>query len=373
MSRVGLTLTDDSEDSSPRAGFRGGWQDLSRPLSSTRSSRPTLQSSLQLRDSVINAVERLNRRFFKVWRKLSTLQKVLVIIGLTVLSVGGILFLVFNEKIFGWLEPYAEKWKGTKGGWTILWAAIFVAAFPPMIGYSSCATTAGFVYGVWEGWLILATATVAGSFASFIVSRTILRNYVERMVANDKRFAALTMTLKEDGLKLLCMIRLCPLPFSLSNGAMAIVPSVEPQAFALATALITPKLFIHVFIGSRLAAIAKSHEQMSTGAKLLNYTSILFGAVVGGAVGWYIYQKTMARSRQLETGPGADVPTPKFTDDPEEQLASGSLGDDEDEDDAPDYFDESPELRYTDEGDDDPFSRGDETDDERIIMYGHKR
>ncbi|RMZ79566.1 hypothetical protein DV737_g3413, partial [Chaetothyriales sp. CBS 132003] len=352
MSRLSLGLTDDSRGSLPRPGFRGGWQDLGSPVPSARSRRPTLQSSLELRDNVINTAERLNRRFLKIWRKLSTLQKVLAVFVLIALNVAGILFLVFNERIFGWLEPYAEKWKSTKAGWTILWAVTFITAFPPMIGYSSCATTAGFVFGVWEGWLILATATVAGSLTSFIVSRTILRSYVERLVANDKRFAALTMTLKEDGLKLLCMIRLCPLPFSLSNGAMATVPSVEPQTFALATALITPKLFIHVFIGSRLAAIAKSHEQMSTGTRLLNYASILFGAVVGALVGWYIYQKTMARSRQLDSRPAADVPTPKFTDDPEEQP--------------------SPEVRYTDDGDHDPFGRGDETDDERIALYGHK-
>ncbi|RMD42473.1 hypothetical protein DV735_g2642, partial [Chaetothyriales sp. CBS 134920] len=357
MPRLGPSA--DSHHSLPRPGFHAAGL-----------SRSSLPSSVQLRDNIINAADRLSRRFLQIWRRLTTLQRILLVIALVVLSVAGTLFLVFNEKIFGWLEPYAEKWKATRGGWTLLWAITFVTAFPPMIGYSSCATTAGFVYGVWEGWLILATATVAGSFASFLVSRTILRSYVERMVANDRRFAALTMTLKEDGLKLLCMIRLCPLPFSLSNGAMATVPSVEPQTFALATALITPKLFIHVFIGSRLSAIAKSHEQMPIGTKLLNYASILFGAVVGAAVGWYIYQKTMARSRQLE----AETPVPaapKFSDDPAHQLAADGVGDGE-EDDAPDYFDES-DLRYTDQGDDDPFSRGDESDEERIALYDHKR
>ncbi|RMZ79986.1 hypothetical protein DV738_g2978, partial [Chaetothyriales sp. CBS 135597] len=354
-----LDLTADSHHSLPRPGFHAA-----------RLSRSSLPSSVQLRDNAINAADRLSRRFLQLWRKLTTLQKILLVIALVVLTLAGTLFLIFNEKVFGWLEPYAEKWKATKGGWTLLWAITFVTAFPPMIGYSSCATTAGFVYGVWEGWLILATATVAGSFVSFLVSRTILRTYVERMVANDKRFAALTLTLKEDGLKLLCMIRLCPLPFSLSNGAMATVPSVEPQTFALATALITPKLFIHVFIGSRLAAIAKSHEQMPLGTKLLNYASILFGAVVGATVGWYIYQKTMARSRQLEAEPPAPS-TPKFSDDPEQQLTHDGLGLG-DEDDTPDYFEE-PDLRYSDEGDDDPFSRGDETDEERIALYDHKR
>jgi uncharacterized membrane protein YdjX (TVP38/TMEM64 family) len=312
-----------------------------------------------------------------VWKKLTTLQKVLVVVALVLINVGGILFLVFNEKIFGWLQPYAEKWKHTTGGWTILWAITFLTAFPPIIGYSSCGTTAGFVYGIWEGWLILATATIVGSFCSFIASRTVLKKYVERLVANDKRFAALTLTLKQDGIKLLCLIRLCPLPYSLSNGAMSTFPTVQPHMYALATALITPKLFIHVFIGSRLAAIAKSGEQMSAGTKAVNYTSIVVGGLVGAGVGWYIYRSTIQRARELETQEAANVqdtirrtgaPPKQFMDDPEAQLAAETLADD-----TPDYFDETTEPQYRDETDEDPFSRGDDIDHGAIVMQGHRK
>ena len=58
-----------------------------------------------------------------------------------------ILFLIFSEKIFAWLQPVAEKWKNLRGGWLILWAITFATAFPPVIGYSTCLTLAGFVYG----------------------------------------------------------------------------------------------------------------------------------------------------------------------------------------------------------------------------------
>ena len=160
-----------------------------------------------------------------------------------------------------------------------------------MIGYSTCGTTAGFVYGVWEGWLILATASVVGSTCSIIVSRTVLRRYVERLLANDKRFAALALTIKHDGLKLLCMIRLCPLPYSLSNGAMSTFPTVQPLMYAAATAIVSPKLLVHAFIGSRLAAIAKSGEKMSAGTKAINWASIVVGAFLGGFTGWYIYRR----------------------------------------------------------------------------------
>ena len=97
-----------------------------------------------------------------------------------VLLVMTILFLVYNERIFKWLSPAAKRWRNLSGGWLILWAMTFITAFPPMIGYSTTITIAGFVFGM-KGWFIVATANVAGSICSFIVSRTVLKDFVGRL------------------------------------------------------------------------------------------------------------------------------------------------------------------------------------------------
>lgn len=123
---------------------------------------------------------------------------------------------------------------------------------------------------------------------------------MQRLLAHDTRFAALALTLKHDGLKLLVMIRLCPLPYSLSNGACATFPSVTPAAFALATALVSPKLLIHIFIGSRLRAIAGGDGEMDAKTKALNWASVAFGMLVGTATGLLIYRQTKLRASELE-------------------------------------------------------------------------
>jgi uncharacterized membrane protein YdjX (TVP38/TMEM64 family) len=228
------------------------------------------------------------------------LQRILAVILLLLLNVLFILFFIYNERIFGYLAPAAEKWRDIPGGWTILWTLTFISAFPPLIGYSTTVTISGFVYGFPNGWYIVSTATVVGSLASFIASRTILSKYVHRLVGQDKRFEALALTLKHDGLKILCMIRVCPLPYSLSNAAMSTFPTVHPLSFALATAIASPKLLIHVFIGSRLASLAESGGKMDAGTKAINYASIIIGSIIGAAVGYIIYQRTMARARELE-------------------------------------------------------------------------
>jgi uncharacterized membrane protein YdjX (TVP38/TMEM64 family) len=62
---------------------------------------------------------------------------------------------------------------------------------------------------------------------------------VNRLVGSDKRFVALGQVLRRDGIVVLTMIRFCPLPYSLSNGFLATIPSIDVASFALGTALST--------------------------------------------------------------------------------------------------------------------------------------
>ena len=308
---------------------------------------------------------------------MSPIQQALsVVVGLSTVVLA-ILFLVFSERIFAWLEPVAEKWQNLRGGWLILWLMCFVTAFPPVIGYSTCLTLAGFIYGFPWGWPIVASATIVGSTCSFIVSRTLLKGFVDRLVVGDQRFEALSLVLKHDGLKLLLMIRLCPLPYSLSNGAISTFPTVQPLMFALATAAATPKLFIAVFVGSRLAVIAKSGEKMDAGTKAINWISIILGVLLGVATGWLIYTRTLARSRQLEAEGrmGARHPNPQptdFADDPEEQTATAMLI----HDDQIDFLDQARDSGYQDEftdDEDDVFRYADGDEEQGAVALKKER
>ena len=83
----------------------------------------------------------------------------------------------------------------------------------------------------------MATASVAGSTAAFYTSRGVFSGYVHSLVGTDKRFVALGQVLRHDGLLVLTGVRFCPLPYSLSNGFLATIPSITPWAFAVSTAL----------------------------------------------------------------------------------------------------------------------------------------
>ena len=121
------------------------WTRSSQSL--TRNNQPHGRRRSRFIDTSINSVQKLWRRLFKLVEGMTSAQLALsVIAGLVTIALA-ILFLVFSERIFAWLVPVAEKWKNLKGGWLILWAMTFATAFPPVIGYSTCLTLAGFVYG----------------------------------------------------------------------------------------------------------------------------------------------------------------------------------------------------------------------------------
>lgn len=107
-----------------------------------------------MRQRIMTNFDKLNRRATDQYNKLTPVQKILFIVGNIALAVLGILFLIYNEKIFGSLMPVAKKWRDIRAGWLILWVLIFVVSFPPLIGYSSLLTIAGFVYGFPNGYVL---------------------------------------------------------------------------------------------------------------------------------------------------------------------------------------------------------------------------
>ncbi|KAF5004731.1 hypothetical protein FDECE_8775 [Fusarium decemcellulare] len=277
---------------------------LSNPLMRRRASSGGANSSFMRR--IWASLNLLGEQTLKVYMRMSPAQRLLAITGIAVAGVLGVLALVYSHAFFKWLEPMAEKWRAIPFGWIFAFLLVFVTSFPPIVGYSTASTIAGFVYGFPWGWPIVASGCTLGALGAFLASRTILSSYVDRMVGRDHRFVALGQVLRQEGIWYLTAIRFCPLPFSLSNGFLATIPSITPLAFTISTALSSPKLLVHVFIGSRLALLAEKGDQMTAGDKAINYLSMVIGGAVGLIVGLIIYRRTMARAAELARQEGLD-------------------------------------------------------------------
>lgn len=224
---------------------------------------------------------------------------VLIFAGLCCGTIG-LLLLVFHNKIFNWLVTVSNELHDKKSTQFILGCLIFVVGFPPLIGYSFLSTSTGLIYGVsWHGWLILSISSVCGSIASFTVFKNILKSRAEQLVHTNKRFEAFASILKENnGYWFLALLRLCPFPYSLTNGAIAGVHGITIKNFAIANLITTPKLFIYLFVGSKLKNIG---ETKSSSEKIFDILSIVFTGVVFTMTAWLLYFKTQQRYQLLST------------------------------------------------------------------------
>lgn len=224
------------------------------------------------------------------YRRLNRFKRFMLIVSGIVLLVVMILGVVFHKKLLTLLVSFSDIIKDSKYGQLIILAMVVFVSIPPFLGYSLTSSLCGMAYG-FKGWPLLAAATVIGSSIGFLLSRYLMRKQSQKLGENPK-FRALTSTMSDEGLTLLVMIRLCPLPYSMSNGALASIPSVSLWKFALATAITTPKLFMHIFVGDRLVRL---NEKSDWTEKILNVVSILIAVGIGSLTAYIMYIRTVER------------------------------------------------------------------------------
>lgn len=226
---------------------------------------------------------------------------VLAALGVIVLTfIGFFAMLVFSYKDYAsaLLYDFSKKWREMPGGYALLFFLIVLVAFPPLIGYSALSTMVGMLFGFPWGWPFIAAATVLGSSLSFLTFRYFLEDRARQLAHASSRFEALAKAMdRHDSFTLLWMIRLCPLPYSLSNAALASIHTVKFSKFALATAIITPKLLVHVFVGDRLVRIGAEKD---TTSKVVDGVSIVIAGLASTGTAWLIYKRTRAVTEEYE-------------------------------------------------------------------------
>lgn len=200
-------------------------------------------------------------------------------------------------------------------GAALLIALVVAVSFPPLVGYGTCITLFGLGWGVqadataehpklngnlWHAWLLASTACLLGATVSFGVLRFLIVHHSKRVAwissaLNDPKFVALSTAVRRRGLSMAILIRFCPFPFAYSNLFFAsLVDAVSLGHFLAATALITPKLLLHVWIGTRMFVLMDREQRahLDGWAKALNVLYIIIGSAVGAATGWIVWSET---------------------------------------------------------------------------------
>ena len=118
---------------------------------------------------------------------------------------------------------------------------------------------AGFVFGLWKGFLAVSVGATLGASLAFLIARFIARDKVEAIARRNEKFRKIDNAIGKQGAKLIFLLRLSPvIPFNLSNYFYGLTcVKFWSYVFASWSGMI-PGTFLYVYIGtaSKLAVSA---------------------------------------------------------------------------------------------------------------------
>jgi uncharacterized membrane protein YdjX (TVP38/TMEM64 family) len=142
---------------------------------------------------------------------------------------------------------------------TVLFPAVFVLVYIVQTAFSLpgaaiLSLAAGAIFGVLQGTLFVVSGATVGAILAFLVSRTLLRDWV--VMTFGGRMEGIDRGLRENGLSYLLFLRLVPaFPFFLVNLACG-VTGLPLRTYALGTLIgIIPGSLVFVNAGASLATI----------------------------------------------------------------------------------------------------------------------
>ena len=175
---------------------------------------------------------------------------------------------------------------GAWRGWIACELIQIVVALCGILPASATAMGIGAAYGIMDGFLLAAPATMIGALISFVLSRTFLRGLIHRFVCKRTRLDRLDQVLSAEGWKIACLFRLSPImPFSITSYALG-MSSLSIKAYTIGTLASLPALLGYITMG---ALTARSLTSVTGESISWVHAGILILGVVGTfALIWHL-------------------------------------------------------------------------------------
>lgn len=149
-----------------------------------------------------------------------------------------------------WLETYLNS----LGNLGILGSAIFVFSFAglsmlglPLIPF---AVAGGLLFGMTGGLAWVVAGSTLGAAIGFLLSRYVARDRFVRLMNKHQQFATIDQAIYREGWKIVGLLRMCPIPFGVSNYAYGLT-KVPFRHYLAATVLgMLPGETVFVYLGA---------------------------------------------------------------------------------------------------------------------------
>ncbi|KAJ6482034.1 hypothetical protein C8R47DRAFT_1133684 [Mycena vitilis] len=221
-----------SQDSSPVVKPHVVARDLSRTPSLTPSEADLLNGVRKKRN----------------WRELIRLYAIIAVIIVVI-----VLIEVYHDKIVNALLPVTHWLHDTRGGWVIPILVLVALSFPPLFGHEIVAMLCGLVWGLGEGFGIVAAGTILGEICTFYFFRFCCGARGKRLELSNMPYGTLAHIVREGGLIIAIVVRYSSLPSHFTTAVFATC-GMPFWIFLVAAILSLPKQIALVYIGVALAS-----------------------------------------------------------------------------------------------------------------------
>ena len=221
-----------------------------------------------------------------------------------------------------WIEPHEARIEQTLerlGPWgPAIFIAIFVIGTSLFFPESVLAIAAGTIFGLWWGLLWVVVAGTLTAVVVYWLGRTVMRNRIEPLLARPPRLDAIDEAASASGLKLIILLRLSPMNFTMLCWLLSI-SRVRFRTYLLSCVGMFPGNFSTVYLGfaarhtADLATRASSGEGRPPGDSLVHEITLYSGLGVSLIVSLLVARIAIRAMHAASTpppSPNAPDPTP---------------------------------------------------------------
>lgn len=170
---------------------------------------------------------------------------------------------------------------------------LYVLACVAFLPGSVLTLGAGAAFGLGRGFVLVSIGSTAGAWASFLVGRYFLRDWMSRKLEKVPAFAAIAGAVGQEGWKVVLLTRLSPvLPFNLLNYGYGLT-TVGLGEYTLASWIgMMPGTFLYVYLGAAVGETARGGLRARSRAEWALYA----GGLAATAVAAWMVGRTAKRA-----------------------------------------------------------------------------
>lgn len=189
---------------------------------------------------------------------------------------GALALAAFTLPVVEWLTALIEWIDANRGISWLVFIVVYILSTVLILPGSLLTLSAGFLFGLGFGFVLVSAASVIGACCSFLLGRYFARDWVADKISGNAKFSALDNAVRDKGFVIVLLTRLSPVfPFSLLNYALGITAVRFPN-YALASWIgMMPGTLLYVYLGSAAQNLTEVFSgEAASGSNWLLYVGL---------------------------------------------------------------------------------------------------